>query len=131
MSVHAYTPYTFALQIEGTKNFNLKTGGQRNDIIKFMDNLYNKYIANGIPVVIGEFGALDKGNLQDRVDFTAFYVASASERNLPCLWWDNNAYTGSGEKFGLLQRRDCTFPYPEIVEAIMTYGRRDQASAAE
>ena len=49
-----------------------------------MDKLYQKYIKNGVPVVIGEFGALDKKqNLQARVDFAAYYIASARARAVP------------------------------------------------
>ena len=131
VSAHAYTPYAFALQIKGgTKTFDLNKPAQRNEILRFMNSLYNQYVKNGVPVVIGEYGALNKDNLQDRVDFTAFYVASASARNIPCLWWDNNAYSGDGENFGLLKRIDCTYAYPEILEAIMTYGGYEKLPAA-
>ncbi len=83
-------------------------------------------------MVIGEYGALEKkANLQDRVDWTAFYVATASARNLPTVWWDNHAFTGNGERFGLLDRRTCTFAYPEIVQAIMQYGGYDKLPDAQ
>ena len=92
-----------------------------------MNKLYDRYITQGVPVVIGEFGARDKGgNLQDRVNFAAFYTAAASARNMPCLWWDNGAFSGNGEVFGLLDRRNAAFAYPEIVEAIITYGGYDK-----
>lgn len=128
VSVHAYTPYAFALQDGGDTAFT--SASQKNDILYFMDKLYKTYIAKGIPVVIGEFGARDKhGNLQDRVNFTAFYTASASARNMPCLWWDNHAFAGNGELFGLINRRKGTFKYPEIVEALITYGGYDKLAA--
>ena len=73
-------------------------------------------------MVIGEFGALKKGdNLQDRVSWTAFYTAHAKARNLPVLWWDNNAVSGSGECFGLIDRETCTVTFPPILETIMKY----------
>ena len=125
VSVHAYTPYSFALQDEGgTDAFSLTPGVQTSEIGTFMNDLYRKYIANGVPVVIGEFGARDKnGNTQARVDFAAWYASAAHSRNIPCCWWDNNAFTGNGERFGLLHRADCTWPYPGIVEALMRYGK--------
>ncbi len=127
VSVHAYTPYSFALQDGGTKEFNLGYQSQLQEIVSFMNLLYGRYIVNGIPVVIGEFGARDKnGNLQARVDFTAFYTATASARNIPCLWWDNGAFKGRGELFGILDRRKGEFTYPEIVEAMITYGGYDK-----
>lgn len=127
VSVHAYTPYSFALQDGGTRTFDLNNRAQTNEIIQFVLKLYNQYILEGIPVLIGEFGARDKqGNLQARVDFTAYYAALAASRNLPVIWWDNNSFTGSGENFGIFRRQDCSWPYPEIVEALTRYGGYDQ-----
>ncbi len=121
VSVHAYTPYPFALQMPGVKNFDAETQPEMNDITRFMNQLYTRYVSKGIPVIIGEFGALSKNNLQDRVDFTAYYVANATARGIPCFWWDNNAATGNGELFCLLNRQKLEFPFPEIVDALMQY----------
>ncbi len=121
VSVHAYTPYSFALEMPGTDSFG--TQAQKQEIVSFMNGLYDKYIINGIPVVIGEFGAMVKGeNLQARVDWTAFYAATASARNLPVFWWDNNVFSGNGERFGLLDRKTLSFPHQQIVDALMRYG---------
>ncbi len=129
VSVHAYTPYDFALNIQGTSHFG--TTQQKQDIVYSMNNLYNRYITKGIPVVIGEYGALaKKNNMQDRVNWTAFYVATASARNLPCVWWDNHSFSGSGENFGFLNRRTLTIDTPQILEAIMTYGGWDKLPQA-
>ena len=130
VSVHAYTPYDFALNQNGGGSFGAQN--QKADIVGFMNSLYNKYTVNGIPVVIGEFGAVSKGdNLQDRVDWAAFYVVSASARNMPCLWWDNNVFAGDGERFGLLDRNTLTFPQQVLVDAIMRYGGWDKLPEAQ
>ncbi len=130
VSVHAYTPYSFALQIGGVREFG--STSQKQDIVSFMNGLYNKYTVNGIPVVIGEFGAMEKqGNVQARVDWTAFYAATASARNFPVFWWDNNAFSGNGELFGLLNRKDCSFPHPEIVEALSRYAGYEKLPEAK
>ena len=122
LSVHAYTPYNFALQMPGTSEFSLDNAGMKGEIANFMRSLQLKYINNGIPVVIGEFGAMTKGNnLQDRVDWAAWYVDSAAIRGIPCVWWDNGAFTGSGELFGIIDRRTCQWKYEPIVNAIMKY----------
>ena len=124
VSVHAYTPYPFALQPGGVSSFG--TTSQKTEIATFMNNLYTRYISQGIPVVIGEFGAVDRDNPQARVDFAAFYTATASARNIPCIWWDNSAFKGNGELFGILDRSKGSFTQPEIVEAIITYGGYDR-----
>ncbi|MCM1192199.1 MAG: glycoside hydrolase family 5 protein [Butyrivibrio sp.] len=126
VSVHAYTPYNFALQAEGesgsTAEFDSDSPGSVADINSFMDRLYTKFISNGVPVIIGEFGSRDKGqNLQARIDHAAYYVAAARARGMSCLWWDNNAFTGDGENFGLYYRRSGRFLYPDIVAALMKY----------
>ena len=121
VSIHAYTPYSFALEMPGVKEFDAETQPDPNDITFFMNQLYTRFISKGIPVIIGEFGALSKDNLQDRVDFTAYYVANATARGIPCFWWDNNHFKGNGERFGLLDRKTCTFPDMPIVEALMQY----------
>ena len=85
-----------------------------------MFNIYNKFISNGIPVILGEFGAMNKnGNTAARVDWAEYYVSKAAEKGIPCIWWDNGAFEGNGENFGLLNRFDCTWRYPEVVEALM------------
>ncbi|MBR4332729.1 MAG: glycoside hydrolase family 5 protein [Clostridia bacterium] len=130
VSVHAYTPYDFALNLNGGGTFG--TQAQKIDIVSFMNSLYNQYIMNGIPVVIGEYGAMVKGNnLQDRVDWAAFYVATASARNMPCLYWDNNVFSGNGERFGLLDRKTLSFPHQAMVDAIIRYGGWDKLPEAQ
>lgn len=132
VSVHAYTPYAFALQDGGTDTFQLTDIGQTSEINRFMISLYKTYIQKGIPVVIGEFGARAKGdNLQSRVNYAAYYAANASARNIPCIWWDNHAFKGNGELFGLLDRKNCNWTYPEIVEALVRYGGYDRIPAKE
>lgn len=119
LSVHAYRPYNFALNKTGTKEWSLDNAGDTGDIIQFMDNLYGKFVLNGVPVLIGEFGAMNKDNLEARVAFSAYYTACARARGISCLWWDNNAFAGSGENFGLLYRKSSSFTYPEIVQALV------------
>ena len=119
LSVHAYRPYNFALNKTGTKEWSLDNASDTGDIIQFMDNLYGKFVLNGVPVLIGEFGAMNKDNLEARVAFSAYYTACARARGISCLWWDNNAFAGSGENFGLLYRKSSSFTYPEIVQALV------------
>ena len=119
VSVHAYRPYNFALNKTGTKEWSMDNGNDTGEITKFMDDLYGRVILNGTPVLIGEFGAMNKDNLQDRIDFSVYYTSAARAHGITCVWWDNNAFSGSGENFGLLYRNGSTFPNPEIVQALV------------
>ena len=124
VSVHAYSPYSFALEQPGTNTFSLNNASQKTGITGFLTKLYKTYVSKGIPVVIGEFGAMEKkGNLQDRVDWVSFYVAEARSLGITCCWWDNNIFEGSGERFGLFDREKAECVNQKILEAIMRYCR--------
>lgn len=119
VSVHSYEPYNFALNIDGGNSWKLTNSRDTGDIDNLMDSLYNRFISKGIPVVMGEFGALNKDNLPDRVAWAEYYIRAAKERGITCVWWDNGAFSGEGENFGLLNRRQNKWQYPEIVKALM------------
>jgi len=117
VSVHAYTPYNFALNTEGTSTWDINK--DKYDIDYLMKTINDLFISKGIPVIIGEFGAMNKENEDERVEWATYYLTKAREIGVPCVWWDNNVYSGTGEKFGLLDRRNLTYPYPELLEAMM------------
>lgn len=128
ISVHAYTPYHFALAGEdvqdSTDRFSVLEKVQTADIDAFMERLYEKFISKGTGVVIGEFGARAKGdNLEARTEFAAYYVARARYFGMTACWWDNNAFHGDGENFGLLDRRKNQISYPQIVEQMTYYSK--------
>ena len=122
LSVHAYTPYNFALEYPGVKDFDVDNKERTADINNFMNRLYMDYITQGIPVVIGEFGSRDKGgNLQDRVNYSAYFAAMSRARSIPCVVWDNGIFSGDGEIFGLYDRRDPDNSNTDIFTALMRY----------
>lgn len=126
VEVHAYTPYNFALQSPSesgsTDQWSQDSTSSTSEINSTMDTLYEMYVKNGIGVVIDEFGARDKdNNTQARTDFAAYYVAAARARGITCCWWDNNSFSGDGERFGIFRRRVCSFLYPELVEGMIKY----------
>ena len=123
IEVHAYTPYDYALNKSNPDcSFDLETDkGKKSEISSFMNNLYTRYISRGIPVLIDEFGALQKqkDDLQGRVNYAAYYAASASTRGITCVWWDNHAFSGSGERFGLINRNKVSWVFPDIAIALL------------
>lgn len=119
VSIHAYAPYNFALNIApGSQS----TFGEADKayIDKLFKLLNKTFVEKGIPVVVGEFGAVDKDNLEDRVEYTYYYAQAAGLYEIPCCWWDNGSFTyGAGEALGIFNRRTLTFVYPEILNALM------------
>lgn len=116
VSVHAYTPYDFALNKNGTEQYNPDSDAGQID--NLMDTLDQVFVKKGHPVIIGEFGAMNKDNLDDRCAWAEYYVKAAKEKGIPCFWWDNGAFSGSGENFGLLNRTKCSWQFPELTDAL-------------
>lgn len=127
VSVHAYTPYDFALNTAGRSTWDNDT----RDIDHLMEILDELFLSKGVPVIIGEFGAMNKDNEQERVLWAQYYVGKAREYGIPCIWWDNNAFDGNGENFGLFNRRELTFPYPDLLKALIESAGALPGSAGE
>ena len=122
LSVHAYTPYNFALNQSGTSTFDASSESSTADIDSFMRRLYMKYVVAGTPVVIGEFGALDKnGNTNARTQYAAYYMALAKSYGMTAVWWDNNALNTDGECFQIIDRETLTWSFPEIRDQLIYY----------
>jgi len=118
VSVHAYEPYNFALNVKGTGVWNNDT----NTIDTIMKNLDNYFVSKGIPVVLGEFGAMYKPhekNLEERAAWAEYYIRAAKKVGIPCCWWDNGAFEGDGELFGLIDRETYEWKYEAVVEGLM------------
>ena len=122
LSVHMYTPYNFAGESPGVKEFTKKMGSE---LALTFKNLNEKFIKQGYPVIIGEYGATNKDNLNDRVEWFKFFIKYSRKYGMTsCLWdngqWDVSNTTNYAEHFGYYNRRNQTWFFPEILEAIMS-----------
>lgn len=116
VSVHAYSPYNFAMNERGSADF---TDSDKKELDKFFKELNDIFVSKGTPVIIGECGVINKDNLSDRVEWASYFIGGAKKYNIPCCLWDNNSkksQTGS-ETFGYFNRLSCKWNFPEIVEA--------------
>ena len=136
VSVHAYSPYNFAMNID-TSNGATSTYSSyiRDELKNLFSTLKSNFRDKGIPVVIGEFGSTDKNNTAERVKWATDYTALAKKNNIPCVLWDNNAfavYNGSNivlnsEYHGYINRKNntVTSPAKDVIEALMKpYGKK-------
>lgn len=121
ISVHAYLPYSFALDTKGTDQYD----SSDMSIPSFFNDLNELFISQGIPVIVGEFGSMNKFNTEDRVKCLDDYLAAASQYDIPCVWWDNYAYVTNGENFGLLNRAELSWYNPELIEVFQKYIESD------
>lgn len=132
VSIHAYLPYNFALADSktGQPRFDVTRPASTQAIDDLANNIYDKFISKGVAVIIGEMGARNRDNTEARTAWAEYYTEKCYEKGIPCTWWDNGAFTGSGENFGLLNRRECEWRYPEIVEALVKGMEKGKANAA-
>lgn len=120
VSVHAYLPYGFALSTNLQANkFVADKPAATADIQRVVETIKTGYMDKGIPVIVGETGAMNKDNLEARIEWASYYTSVMREIGVTCVWWDNGSFSGSGEKFGLLNRRDNTWMFPEVVKAFI------------
>lgn len=121
VSVHAYIPYNFALA-EGKPGaiWVACKEGFTTDIDTLADTLKTLFIDKGQAVIIGEFGARSKDNEKYRAEWAKYYVTKMNTIGVPCVWWDNGGFTGSGELFGLFDRRTFEWKYPLVKEALIS-----------
>jgi len=114
VSIHAYEPYNFALNENSAVNtWSSDNRADTAPIIERVDRAYNLFVSKGIPVIMGEFGALDKNNEESRAQWAQYYVNYAMGKGVKCFWWDD------GGNFRLLNRTAKTFYFPLILEALM------------
>lgn len=115
VSTHAYFPFDFSM--DTTKSGAFSDTAAVDDVFK---RLNQRFVVKGIPVVMGEWAATNKGNLADRMRHAEHYARAAQNAKIPVIWWDNaNTAAWSSDAMGLLNRNNGTWVFPEIVSAIM------------
>lgn len=114
VSLHIYAPWNFCLPDDTRADWGSDADKQELDtMFQYLDDTF---VSKGIPVIIDETGCVNKNeNTSARVAWFSYYLSTAKKHGIKCFIWDNNE-TKNG--FGLLNRKDCTWYYPEIIEAI-------------
>ena len=120
VSVHAYIPYNFALASDNfTDYWSSSDPSCTAEIDNLMTTLKAYFLDKGIPVIIGEMGCVNRNNTEARKAWARYYVGKAHEYGIPCLWWDNGAYLGNGELFGIYSRDSGNWIFRDVMEGIM------------
>ena len=122
LSIHAYAPYSFAMESPGEREF---TSQHKAELKNMFNKLNDKFIVNKYPVIIGEYGATNKDNLEERLAWFDFFLTTAKEYAIPCCLWDNgvwevaNGSTDYGEHYGYYNRQTQSWYFPEIINQIV------------
>jgi len=128
VSIHYYEPWSFSLRTgQGSvSTWSIDNPDDTALITRAIDLAHELFVSKGIPVIIGEMGAINRDNLEARVAWAEFYTSYAKSKGIPCFWWDNGSYWvlrrlswGWEQTFGLLDRELIEIAHPEIVDALM------------
>lgn len=130
ISVHYYDPFNFTIDENKTAKTqwgkyavkNYDNWGQEDYVDSQMALLNEKFVSQGYPVVIGEFGAQDKTEkFADYNEFRRYwaeYLIKAAKKNgVVCVYWDNG-YNGN-KGFGIVNRFDYTITQPDLIARMM------------
>jgi aryl-phospho-beta-D-glucosidase BglC (GH1 family) len=94
-TVHYYGFWPFSVNIAGYTKFDSTS---INDITTAVDAAYNTFVANGIPVIIGEYGLLgfDKslGTVEhgEMLKFFEYFTQYTKSKNVTHMLWDNGQH---------------------------------------
>lgn len=129
VSVHYYDPYDFCLNESdddiyawGQGETGAVTYHSESNVDSAMQQLQTRFTSKGIPVFVGEYGAVDKSfthveNAEYRRYFYEYVCKAVREiGGIPCCW--DNGWTGN-YGFALFNRSTCEVLHQDIIDGIM------------
>ncbi|BCJ47575.1 hypothetical protein GCM10010168_19330 [Actinoplanes ianthinogenes] len=142
ISVHYYDPWDFTGQEDGavtqwgpnaTNAAKKSTWGQEDYLDGQLKKVRDTFIARGYPVLVGEYGSIDKtaydsASNRYRADYARALVSAAKKYGAATAYWDNG-YNGQ-HGFGLFDRGSATVTQQGIIDAIMTAAGGSQPSSS-
>ncbi|MDO3408166.1 cellulase family glycosylhydrolase [Saccharibacillus sp. CPCC 101409] len=94
-TVHYYGFWPFSVNIAGYTTFNQEV---QSDITTTFDNVYNTFVAKGIPVIVGEYGLLgfdkntgviEQGEKLKFFEYIGYYL---KQKQITSMLWDNGQH---------------------------------------
>lgn len=108
VEAHVYQPYNFtAEEYPDTRTWS------SGSIDSYLGNMYASFVKKGVPVIIGEFGCVDKDNNEERMSWAKYYLKVCGEYGIKCFWWDN------GSAYRLFSRRDLKVAQKDLLGTLV------------
>jgi endoglucanase len=111
VGIHYYDPYDFSgsatQRVWGEKALPGNWANE-NHLRNTFDSVRDRFIKNGIPVIIGEYGAVNQSGaaFAHRLYYMEYVTKYAIDCRLIPFYWDNGGFGSGAEAFGLLNRRN-------------------------
>jgi endoglucanase len=104
LSIHAYEPNGFCF-VRGTADF---SESHRLAVTNALERVASNAAAMNVPVIMGEWGSVNKENTSERAAHAEHYVRECTRLGIVTVWWDNGSdavgTTGGSDGFGLIRR---------------------------
>lgn len=120
VSIHSYEPNSIAINPDlKMKKFTQFGKECISDVFK---NINKAFISKGIPVIMSEFGFINKNNADECAKAAKYFIRKANSYGIPCCWWDNGVTKASknGESFGLIDRRTLKWTRSKVSKAVVS-----------
>ncbi|WP_160676005.1 cellulase family glycosylhydrolase [Clostridium sp. C8-1-8] len=132
LSAHYYSPWDFCGEESGTitqwgststNSSRKSTWGQEDYLTTQLKAMYDKFVTQGYPVILGEYGSVDKTSADStnntyRAAFAKAVCSTAKQYSAVPVYWDNG-YNGA-YGFGLFNRSTNAVTQQGIIDAIMS-----------
>ena len=143
MEIHYYTPYQFTLMDKdadwgkmfyywGASNRSTTdternpTWGEEGDLDKLFKTMKTQFVDKGIPVILGEFGAIRRSNLTgnnlalhlaSRAYYFQYVVKQAKANGIVPFYWDEGNIGSNG--FGIFNRNNTTVADHQALKGLL------------
>jgi len=143
MEVHYYTPYQFTLMDKDadwgkmfyywgagnrstTDTERNPTWGEEADLAKLFKTMKTQFVDKGIPVILGEFGAIRRSNLTgsnldlhlaSRAYYFQYVVKQAKANGMVPFYWDEGNIGSNG--FGIFNRNNTTVADTQALNGLL------------
>ena len=111
---HCYYPQQFCF--EWGKQSTWGSSSDLSTVEEYCCN-FSGFVNQKIPVILGEFGAVDRNNAEARADYAETVATNCSKYGILPIWWDNG--NAGNDKFGLIDRNTYEVLMPGIVSALV------------
>lgn len=109
VAVHSYDPWDYAgsgLHGEwGHTGKDIVEGTSEEVYLGMLDQLYDTFVANGVPVYFGEWGCVHR-TTEHAETFRKYYMEyvekARKDRMMPSFFWDNSYKIAGDDAFGLI-----------------------------
>jgi endoglucanase len=129
VEVHHYDPYDYTINPNGPclawgspyPQYSNCAWAQESYHTDLFNQVRAKWVANGIPVIVGEYGVARRSNhvAGAREYYLETVTRTATNNGLKMFYWDNGAQSGSSDVFALFDRNSGSIVDSAGLNAIM------------